>query len=88
MIDQRERITTELEARGFGVIPSQTNFILVTPSADRANAADIYRSLKERGIYVRYFDQERLRDKLRITIGTQQQNDALLAALDQLLDQL
>jgi histidinol-phosphate aminotransferase len=87
VIDQRLRMTTDLEARGYEVIPSQTNFILATPPANGANAGNIYRRLKEQGILVRYFDQERLNDKLRITIGTPQQNDALLAALDQLQDQ-
>ncbi len=45
-------------------------------------ARTIYESLKARNILVRYFDHEGLRDKLRITIGTPEENDAVLAALD------
>ena len=37
--------------------------------------------LKQQGIFVRYFDQDRLRDKLRITIGSDEQNHELLEAL-------
>ena len=65
---------------------SQSNFILVTPRKTAAPAArEIYEALKQRNILVRYFDHDRLRDKMRITIGTPQQTDALLSALDQLL---
>lgn len=45
-------------------------------------ARRLFESLKARQVYVRYFDQDRLRDKLRITVGTPAENDALLAALD------
>ncbi|MEX0776395.1 MAG: aminotransferase class I/II-fold pyridoxal phosphate-dependent enzyme [Phycisphaeraceae bacterium] len=52
------------------------------PGSAAPAARSIYESLKAQGIFVRYFDQDRLRDKLRITIGTPQQNDELLTALD------
>ncbi len=87
--DQRARLTDELTARGWSVLPSEANFVLTTPGAARgvANAdlvRGIYESLKGRGILVRYFDQDRLRDKLRITVGSPGENDALLAALDEI----
>ena len=53
----------------------------VTPPASGSDARAIYESLKAGGILVRYFEQDRLRDKLRITIGTPEQNNVLLAAL-------
>lgn len=86
VIAERRRLTTQLTAMGFGVQPSQSNFILACPPSARTThggpfARDLYESLKRQGIFVRYFDQDRLRDKLRITIGTPAQNDALLAAL-------
>jgi histidinol-phosphate aminotransferase len=78
---ERTRITTELEGRGFAVIPSQGNFVLATvPSGRRALA--LYNGLKSKGVLVRFFDKPGLDDKLRITIGTADENDALLAALD------
>ncbi len=78
---ERDRVTSQLQRRGCLVYPSQSNFVLARPPGD---AGAIYRKLADAGIFVRYFDQDRLRDKLRITIGTPEQNDALLAALDQL----
>ncbi len=85
VIDERNRLTHELTTRGYHVYPSETNFLLVTPSGP-AKAKEIYPSLKEKKIFVRYFDQPRLADKLRITVGTPQQNDHLLAALTELDD--
>jgi histidinol-phosphate aminotransferase len=76
---ERARISAELARRGWQVIPSQTNFVLATCPGGRA--ADVYRDLKRKGILVRYFDKPGLADKLRITIGTVEQNDALLGAL-------
>lgn len=79
--NERSRVVRELAALGLPCLPSQSNFILATSP----NARHLYESLKARRIYVRYFDQDRLRDKLRITIGTPEQNDALLNALKELL---
>ena len=82
VIAERARMTKALTAQSYAVFPSQSNFILVRPPQDTGkDAAEIFRKLKERGIYVRYFDQEGLADKLRITIGTPEQNEALLQAL-------
>ncbi|XAL99431.1 histidinol-phosphate transaminase [Phycisphaeraceae bacterium D3-23] len=87
VIDARRELTDALRKRGFAAIDSQTNFVLATPPAttDKPDAKALYTRLKERGILVRYFDQPRLDDKLRITIGTPEQNDALLEALDDLM---
>ena len=83
VIDERARLSAELTKRGYRVYPSQSNFILaVPPTSGARDAKAIYQFLKARSIFVRYFDQDRLRDKLRITVGTREQNDALLAGLD------
>ena len=63
-------------------MPSQANFLLATPPPVGPDAAVIYETLKRKGLLVRYFDRERLCDKLRITIGTAQQVDKLLKVLD------
>ncbi|MDX1682615.1 MAG: aminotransferase class I/II-fold pyridoxal phosphate-dependent enzyme, partial [Phycisphaeraceae bacterium] len=81
---ERDRMTTELTRRGFHVFPSATNFLLVVPPATGPDAATLHERLKAANVFVRYFDAPRLKDKLRITIGTAQQNDALLSALDEL----
>ncbi|MBT8146024.1 MAG: histidinol-phosphate transaminase, partial [Gammaproteobacteria bacterium] len=56
------------------------NFIL-TQCQSEESAREIYHRLKETGILLRYFDQDRLRDKLRITVGTPEQNQRLLQSL-------
>ncbi|MFW6032394.1 MAG: histidinol-phosphate transaminase [Phycisphaeraceae bacterium] len=82
VIAERDRLMARLCELDWQVVyPSQTNFVLAVPPADGPGAQAIYESLKQQGIFVRWFDQGRLRDKLRITVGTPEQNDALLEAL-------
>jgi histidinol-phosphate aminotransferase len=69
----------DLKNLGWGVLDSQGNFVLATPT--EGNAESIYLGLKERGILVRYFKQAGLEDKLRITVGTDEQNQMLMEAL-------
>ena len=75
----RTRLATGLRDLGFHVWPSDANFLLVRPPHD--DAAAIYEALKRAGILIRYFSEPRLASTLRITIGTDEQNDRLLAAL-------
>jgi histidinol-phosphate aminotransferase len=79
---ERTRVAQELTAMGWEPIPSQANFILTT--VPRGRGKDAYLGLKQQGILVRYFDQPGLRDKVRITIGTIQENNALLGAAKEL----
>jgi histidinol-phosphate aminotransferase len=76
---ERARLAAELARRGYEITPSQANFVFAR--CPRGNAADIYLVLKRQGILVRFFEKPGLLDKLRITIGTAEQNDALLRAL-------
>lgn len=75
----RAKLTVELKNVGFQVLDSQGNFILGTPP--QGNAEQLYLALKARGILVRYFKQLGLEDKLRITVGTEEQNQTLIEAL-------
>ena len=78
----RERLAGELAALGFSMPRSQANFLLAqVPGESATTAGELYRALKEHGILVRYFDAPRLRDKLRITVGTEDQNARLVAEL-------
>jgi histidinol-phosphate aminotransferase len=79
----RSKLVVELKNLGFTVLDSQGNFVLATPP--EGNAESIYLALKERGILVRYFKQTGLEDKLRITVGTEKQNQALIEALVSLI---
>jgi histidinol-phosphate aminotransferase len=78
---ERTRVTAELARRDFSVIPSQGNFVLATAPGE-TGGRPLYEGLKARGVLVRYFDKPGLDDKLRITIGTPDENSAMLAALD------
>ena len=79
VIDSREYLVAELEKRGFEVLPSAANFIFARhPQRD---AAQVAAHLREQGVIVRHFKQERIAQHLRITVGTPEQNQALLDAL-------
>ncbi|HXX66967.1 MAG TPA: histidinol-phosphate transaminase [Polyangiaceae bacterium] len=77
---ERERLTCLLDERGWHVLPSQANFVLATVPGGDASRALL--ALKKRGILVRHFDAPGLQDKLRITVGSPEQTDALVAAID------
>jgi histidinol-phosphate aminotransferase len=82
---ERGRLTRELRALGFAeACDSQANFVLANVPA-AASAAELLRELEQRGVLVRWFDAARLRDALRITVGTAEQNDRLIAALRELI---
>lgn len=80
VVQTRERASEALRKLGFTVTPSQSNFVLARWNGS-PDARTIFERIKERKIYVRYFDAPRLRDALRITIGTDAEMDALLEAL-------
>lgn len=78
----RERLTKALETIQYRVWPSEANFLLVQPPSGNARA--VYEDLKANGILVRYFNEPTLIDRLRITVGTDEQNERLLRALEHL----
>lgn len=80
--ENREALAAALKALGFSVGRSQTNFLLVTPPS---SAQRLQQALKAQKILIRYFDEPGLRDKLRITVGTPEQNERLLSAIEPLL---
>ena len=83
VIASRERLTAELQALGFDVLPSKANFILASHPAHKA--AEIFRALREKAIIVRWFDKPRISDRLRISIGTDAECDRLVGALREIL---
>ena len=79
IIDTRERSAAALSALGFRFPKSYANFLFVTH--EKIPAKEIFTRLKENDIYVRYWNKERIDNYLRITIGTDEQMDALTATL-------
>jgi histidinol-phosphate aminotransferase len=85
---ERQTLTDGLRNLGLTVADSHTNFVLAQVRAKDVSplqAADVHEQLAQRNIYVRYFDVPGLEDKLRISVGTKQQNEKLLAAMRELL---
>jgi histidinol-phosphate aminotransferase len=75
----RGRLITELRNLGYFIYDSQTNFVLARQVG--VNQERIYHGVKDRGILIRYFSTPELADCLRITVGTDEQIDQVLAAL-------
>ncbi len=80
--ETRDRTADELKKMGFKLTDSKANFLFAESS--RIPGGALYRKLKERGILVRHFDKPRLENRLRITVGSAEQMEALLTALKEL----
>ena len=86
IVSERERLAAELaRLPGLRPHPSRSNFILV--DVLDANALDVRNRLADRGILIRHYTTPRLRNSLRISVGTPDQDDTLLAALRETLTQ-
>ncbi|MCU4481062.1 histidinol-phosphate transaminase [Acinetobacter ursingii] len=83
VIQSRDKLVEELKEIDFKVLPSKANFIFVTHPA--RDAAELATQLREQGVLVRYFNKPRIDQYLRITIGTDQQNQRLVETLKTLL---
>lgn len=83
VIDIREGLTLQLEDLGFEVLPSQANFVFARHPAH--DAAALAAALRARAVLVRHFDQPRIAQYLRISIGTREQCGALVDALSDIL---
>ena len=84
IIHTRCWFTKELESLDFTVLPSSTNFVLASHPVAEAKALFTY--LKEQNIFVRYFEQPRLDNYLRITIGTEEDMKALLEKIKEYIN--
>lgn len=76
VIKTRERVTLELEKRGFDVLDSQTNFIFATHN--KHNMKSLFEYLKTQKVFIRYFSLPRIENYVRITIGTNEEMDIFL----------
>ena len=83
IIENRAYTVSELEKRSFTVLDSKTNFVFASHKS--ISGEELYKGLKANGVLVRFFNKPRLDKYLRITIGTREQMDALLAALDKII---
>lgn len=84
IIENREYTKKELEKLGFFVLDSRANFIFA--KSDKISGKDFYLKLKEKGVLVRHFDKERIKEFTRITIGTKEQMDVFLNKTKEILE--
>ncbi len=81
----REYTKTELEKLGFSVLPSKANFVFAqSPSID---GGDLYLKLKEKGILIRHFTSERIKNFNRITIGTPEEMQIFIEKVKEITEE-
>nr|WP_255570654.1 histidinol-phosphate transaminase [Cohnella sp. CFH 77786] len=83
VVATRERTTSRLRELGFRVIDSSANFVFATHPGHAASR--LFQELKQRGVLVRYFNQPRIDNYLRISIGTDEEMDTFLKVLEEVL---
>ena len=86
VVETRKSLTESLRQRDFHVWESAANFVLTRVPAGRS-AQNLYTGLRQHGILVRYFGKtsSRLAGCLRISIGSDEENEALIQGIDRLL---
>ena len=84
IIDAREYTADQLRKRGFRLTDSIANFVFAAkPGCD---GGELYEKLRQKGVLVRHFSKDRIKDYLRITVGTVEQMNGLLDAIDGISD--
>ena len=79
IIATRERVKGQLRELGFTMPDSKSNFLFI--SHPKVAARELFAMLREKNIYVRYFDKPRINNMLRVTVGTDEEMDRLIACL-------
>ncbi len=82
----RRNVTEELRALGFCVLDSKANFIFA--KSDEISGEELYSELKKRGVLVRHFGSEKIKDFNRITIGTDDEMNVFLRAVKEILKKI
>lgn len=83
IVRTREKLTVGLQNQGFTVLPSSANFVLARHGA--VDGGTLYAKLRERGVLVRHFSDERIADFIRITVGTDEQIGTLLNLTEEII---
>lgn len=84
IVETRKWTTEKMEVLGFTVLPSATNFIFATH--DSLSAETLYEKLKEQHILIRYFGTEPIDNYARITIGTEEEMEKFITAVEKLIN--
>ena len=83
IIKSRQYTKRELEKLGFVVLPSKANFLFA--KTEKMDGGELYLRLKEKGVLVRHFQKERIKNYNRITIGSQKEMEAFIDAVKEIL---
>jgi histidinol-phosphate aminotransferase len=85
VVEERAWLSERLRLAGFEVVPSATNFLFARPASGHSAAA-VQAALRERRILVRHYDREPVAGWLRVSVGTREQHEALLEALNEVME--
>jgi len=83
IIENREYTVNELKALGFTVTDSKANFVFA--KSDIISGKELYEKLKEKGILIRHFEKERIKEYNRITIGSFEEMESFISAVKEIL---
>lgn len=82
----RERLICGLKRLNFAVLPSEANFVMAKSGA--LSGCELYKRLKDSGVLVRHFSDERISDYVRISVGTDDEIDVLLGKIEEILKEI
>lgn len=85
IIENRDYTTKLLESLGFEVLPSLANFVFARRSG--TDGEKLYQKLKEKGVLVRHFTTDSIRDYNRITIGSKEEMETFGSVLAGILEE-
>ena len=86
IIEQNREYTADaLRELGFEVLPSKANFVFA--KSDAIGGEELYLALKSRGILVRHFKSEKIKEYNRITIGSREEMEALVCTVKEILNE-
>lgn len=85
IIENREYTVNELNRLGFEMTDSKANFIFA--KHNNIGGGELYQKLRERGILVRHFTKPRIDQYNRITVGSREQMEELIAAISEILEE-
>ena len=83
--ENRDYTIRELRRLGFSVTDSKANFVFA--ASEEIDGEALYRALRDRGILVRFFGTGRIKNYNRITVGTRSDMEALVLAVEQILEE-
>lgn len=82
----REWCAEKLSELGFELTDSRANFIFA--KSDKISGEELYLQLKKRGVLIRHFSKERIKDYNRITVGTREQMEIFVSETEKILEEI